>query len=114
MRRSHLRALPLALGVLAVLGLAATPAPAPAASKRRPAPLKAPAFRITLLTRDPVAVLDSGVLEVRVTARRTASIRLRALAGDAQFAAPQTFRFRTARTQGMRSKTFTLKLGDAA
>ena len=98
--------------VIAVLALA----PAADAQKRkRVKPLKAPSFSVALVTADQVSVLERGTFVVRVTARRTASIRLEALAGPVAIAPAQTFRFRTSRgAGGPRRKTFTLRLSEQA
>jgi len=98
-------AVPLALAALATAG-------GPAAQAARPpAPLRAPSISVELLTADPVAVLQKGRVAVRVTARRTASVRLAAFSGAAPIATARTYRFRARKA---RARSFTLTLSGAA
>ena len=88
--------------------------PAAQAKTRAPASLKPPSISVKLLTSDPIALLQSGRFAVRVTARRTASVRLAAFSSTAPVAAATTYRFRTKRTSRSRSRTFRLALSTAA
>ena len=83
----------------------------PGAQARRAVPLKRPSIAVKLLTADPVVVLQAGRFTVRLTARRTASVRLAAFAGKAAIAPAKTYRIRARK---LRRRTITLALSKAA
>jgi hypothetical protein len=108
MDRSRSRRLTASLTLALVACAGAGPA---ADAKRAPAPLKPPSISAKLITADPIAVLQTGRFAVRVTARRTASVRLAAFSSTAPIAPPKTIRFRARKS---RSRTFDLALSDGA
>lgn len=99
--------------VMLALTACLAPAGPPAHAAGPPASLRAPVIRVKLLTADPVAVLQTGRLAVRVTARRAASVRLAAFVGTEPIAAPSTFPLRPSSSRA-RSRTFTLALSTGA
>lgn len=86
-------------------------APVAHAAPAKPPPLLTPVLSVRLVTTDPVAVLQRGRFTVRVTARRTASLRLAAFTRDTPLAGARTVLIRARTT---RSRTLTLTLSAQA